>query len=68
LAEHKVALFISGHNHAGDNLNAVLAQRAKDLEPPIQMSDALSSHFMGSDEFARIMANCLTHGRRKFVD
>jgi len=68
LAEHKVALFISGHNHAGDNLNAVLAQRAKDLEPPIQMSDALSSNFMGSDEFARIVANCLTHGRRKFVD
>lgn len=67
LAEHKVALFVSGHHHAGDNLNLVLAQRAKELEPPIQMSDALSSNFMGSDEFERIVANCLTHGRRKFV-
>ena len=67
LAGHKVALFLSGHNHAGDNLNAVLAQRARELEPPIQMSDALSSNFMGSDEFARIVANCLTHGRRMFV-
>lgn len=68
LAERKVALFLSGHNHAGDNLNLVLAQRAKELEPPIQMSDALSSNFTGSNVFARIMANCLTHGRRQFVD
>lgn len=68
LAGHKVALFLSGHNHAGDNLNRVLVQRAKELEPPIQMSDALSSNFTGSNVFARIMANCLTHGRRQFVD
>lgn len=68
LAGHKVALFLSGHNHAGDNLNAVLIQRARELEPPIQMSDALSSNFKGSNVFARIMANCLTHGRRQFVD
>ncbi len=68
LAEHKVALFLSGHKHAGDNLNLVLAQRALELAPPIQMSDALSSNFTGSDEFARIVANCLAHGRRKFVE
>jgi hypothetical protein len=30
------------------------------------MSDALACNFTGV--FARIMANCLTHGRRKFVD
>jgi hypothetical protein len=66
LAGHKVALFLSGHNHAGDNLNAVLIQRARQLEPPIQMSDALAANFTG--EFARIIANCLTHGRRMFVD
>ena len=68
LAEHKVALFVSGHNHAGDNLNLVLAQRALELEPPIQMSDALSSNFKHCDEFARIVANCMAHGRRKFVE
>jgi hypothetical protein len=66
LAGHKVALFLSGHNHAGDNLNAVLTQRALELESPIQMSDALACNFTG--DFARIIANCLTHGRRKFVD
>jgi transposase len=66
LAGHKVALFLSGHNHAGDNLNTVLTQRARELEAPIQMSDALASNFTG--EFATIVANCLTHGRRKFVD
>jgi len=67
-ADYKVALFLSGHNHAGDNLNLVLAQRALELEPPIQMSDALSSNFTHSDEFARIVANCMAHGRRKFVE
>jgi len=67
LAEHKVALFLSGHKHAGDNLNAVLAQRYKELEPPIQMSDALGSNFRGAGEFARIIANCMAHGRRQFV-
>ncbi len=66
LAEHKVALFLTGHNNAGDNMNIVLARRAKELESPIQMSDALPSNFKG--EFARIIANCMAHGRRKFVE
>ena len=63
---NKVALFFTGHPHAGTNLSNVLAQRAKELRPPIQMSDALACNFVG--EFATIIAKCLTHGRRKFVD
>lgn len=62
----KVALFFTGHPHAGDNLSQVLKQRDKDLVAPIQMSDALSSNY--SKEFATILANCLSHGRRMFVD
>jgi len=34
---HRVALFFTGHRHAGENLAQVLAQRAADLGPPIQM-------------------------------
>ena len=38
----KIALFFTGRKHAGENLTDVLAQRAADLAPPIQMCDALS--------------------------
>ena len=38
----KIALFLSGHQHAGENLKDVLPRRAADLPPPIQMCDALS--------------------------
>ena len=38
----RIALFFSGRKHAGENLKDVLVQRAADLDPPIQMCDALS--------------------------
>ena len=66
LEPHKVVLFFTGHQHAGKNLADVLAQRARQLEPPMQMSDALAANFTG--EFKTIIGKCLTHGRRKVVD
>ena len=63
---HHIALFFTGHNHAGDNLKEVLAQRAAELGPPIQMCDALSHNTAG--EFDTILANCLGHARRRYVD
>lgn len=62
----RIALFFSGRKHAGENLKDVLSQRAKDLAPPIQMCDALSRNLPG--ELETILANCLAHGRRQFVD
>ena len=44
----------------------LLEQRAKDLSPPIQMCDALSRNV--PKEFETLLANCLTHARRNFVD
>jgi len=44
---HKIALFLSGRQHAGENLKDVLGWRAKDLPPPIQMCDALSRNLPG---------------------
>jgi len=64
--ERKIALFFTGQKHAGENLADLLAKRHKDLGPPIQMCDALSRN--APKEFATIMANCLSHGRRNFVD
>jgi transposase len=63
---HRVALFFSGRRHAGENLAEVLKLRAQDLPPPIQMCDALSRNLPG--ELQTILANCLAHARRQFVE
>ena len=63
--ERKVALFFTGHAHAGANLTEVLSKRAKELGPPLQMCDALAANV--PREFATILCNCLSHGRRQFV-
>jgi transposase len=63
---HRVALFFTGRRHAGENLAEVLKLRAEQLPPPIQMCDALSRNLPG--ELQTIVANCLAHARRQFVD
>ncbi len=63
---HRVALFFSGRRHAGENLAEVLKHRAAELPPPIQMCDALSRNLPG--ELQTILAHCLAHARRQFVD
>src|SRR4051794_23624792 len=63
---YRVVLFFSGPRHAGENLARVLAHRAAELPPPIQMCDALSRNLPG--ELRTILANCLAHARRRFVD
>jgi transposase len=62
----RIALFFTGRKHAGENLGTVLARRAAALGPPIQMCDALSRN--PTKEFQVILANCIAHGRRKFVE
>jgi transposase len=64
--EVHVVLFFTGHAHAGDNLARVLAQRARELEPPMHMCDALAANIPSA--FATVLCNCLAHGRRRFVD
>jgi len=66
LAGRRIALFFTGHRHAGENLAAVLKQRAATLDRPIQMCDALSRNL--PKELQTLVANCLAHGRRQFVE
>jgi transposase len=65
----KIALYFTGRQHAGENIADVLKQRAEELPAPIQMCDALSRNvpklLAGVDI---LLANCLAHGRRQFVE
>lgn len=61
-----VALFFTSRSHAGENLAKVLAHRAEELSPPIQMCDALSRNLVGP--LKTIVANCTAHARRKYVE
>jgi hypothetical protein len=61
-----VALFLTGMNHAGENLAEVLRRRRAELGRPIQMCDAASANTSG--DLDTIVAHCLAHARRRFVD
>ena len=64
--QRHIALYMSGRHHAGENLAELLQKRASGLAPPIQMSDALAANWTG--EFERIVAKCLAHARRQFIE
>jgi len=65
----KIALYFTGRQHAGENLRDVLQHRATELGAPIQMCDALSRNTPKLSDGAEILlANCLAHGRRQFVE
>ena len=64
--DRRIALFFTGRKHAGENMAQLLEHRKNCLDPPVQMCDALSRN--SSEEFQTLLAHCLTHGRRNFVD
>jgi len=65
----KIALYFTGRQHAGENIAGVLKQRAAELPAPIQMCDALSRNVPKMPAGVEILlANCLAHGRRQFVE
>ena len=65
----RIALYFTGRQHAGENLRDVLEHRAAQLARPIQMCDALSRNTPKLTDGAEILlANCLAHGRRQFVE
>jgi transposase len=61
-----IVLFFTGPHHAGENLRTLLQSRSHELPLPIQMCDALSRNM--PEDLRVILANCLAHGRRNFVD
>src|SRR5216683_2041933 len=63
-----IALFFTGWKHAGENIAEVLKQRQRELPAPIQMCDALSRNAPKLEGVDILLANCLAHGRRQFVE
>ena len=68
LDEHLIAIFCSGPQHAGENTCDLLQERHPSSPPPMLMSDALSSNDKLPAGLEAILCNCLTHGRRQFVN
>jgi hypothetical protein len=66
--EHSICLYVSGRRHAGENLDAILAQRDPDLPPMQRMSDALAANTSGQHKHKTLDTHCIVHGRRQFVD
>jgi len=65
----RIALYFTGRQHAGENLRDVLDHRVTELAAPIQMCDALSRNTPKLSDGAEILlANCMAHGRRQFVE
>src|SRR3984893_4708875 len=65
----KIALYFTGRQHAGENIADVLMQRAAKLPSPIKLCDALSRNVPRLPTGVEILlANCLAHGRRQFVE
>jgi len=60
-----IALFISGIQHAGENMKDLLVGRMSTL---IRMSDALSRNVKGANEVYQIIVYCIAHARRKFYE
>ena len=65
----KIALFFTGHQHAGENLRDLLLKRAGGLQPPIQMCDGLARNEPALPEGLKvILSSCSAHARRQYVD
>jgi transposase len=63
--EHYIAIYISGRKYSGENLQELLKIRTNKQEPII-MGDGSSKNWVG--EYKKIIAKCLVHARRQFVE
>ncbi len=59
-------LYVSGRQHAGENVSELLEWRPAEQNPPWQVGDALTAHW--SHAAPVIPVKCLAHARRQFTD
>jgi len=68
VGEQTICLFFTGRQHAGENLDDLLALRDAALSPMLWMSDALAANTPKHHPERVVDLNCLVHARRQFVD
>jgi len=66
--KHSIGLYFTGRQHAGENLDDILAYRDPRLAPIQWMSDGLAANTPKRHQEQTLDLNCLTHGRRKLVE
>lgn len=64
--EAPICLFVTGRQHAGENLDDIIDLRDETLEPIMQMSDGLAANQLKNND--SLWINCIIHGRRNFID
>jgi transposase len=63
-----IVLFFSGRQHAGENIDRLLALREPDQGPLTKMSDALNANNPSDKTQDIIECNCNVHALRKFTE
>ena len=66
MEDKQIALFFTGRQHAGENLNDILDKREEGLSIPIQACDALSRNH--PKDHQTHVAKCNAHARREFYE
>lgn len=61
----RIAIYLSGRKHAGENSAELLSRRPEGLDPPIRVGDASSNNRVG--KVTCVEAGCWFHARRPFV-
>lgn len=64
--EFDIVLYSSGRRYSSENLDLLMEMRPDDLTEFILMADAENKNW--SKNFSYVIAKCLAHARRKFVD
>lgn len=65
-ANFDIALYYSGRRYSGENLSELLKKRPDNLTEPIIMADAEQKNW--SIVYVAIIAKCLVHARRQFIN
>jgi len=65
-AQPSIVLYMSGRQHAGENIGELLELRSAEQGPPLQVGDALAANW--SHAAPVIPVQCLAHARRQFTD
>jgi len=64
--EHRIALYFTGRNHAGENLAKILQERIAGLPPPTQVSDRSAANKPQGHKTND--SGCIDHSRRYFYE